>query len=151
MHTPSLAPSPTPSLTITHSHISCQEFLARWSLRWEFLAKGYCLLDVRDTPDFFKYSQPVGFNRKYGATVACELDGTLTKHDKSRRHSVKARCSYADKWCSYTHSHTHTLPLHSCMLARTSPLQQAPGRPRVDVDHCDWSGFDVYNHVVWAH
>ena len=85
-------------ITYALSHCRCETMLGVWSDRWELVAKKYCILDVRDTPDFFKYQQPVGFSKKYGGTVACELDGTVTKHDKSRRHSVKARCSYNDKW-----------------------------------------------------
>ena len=71
--------------------------LTKWSKNWSDVAKGYVRLDVRDNPEFFKYHQPVGFAEKYGKTVSNELDGTTTKHDKSRRHSVKARSSYCDK------------------------------------------------------
>ena len=71
--------------------------LAVWSARWEEVAKTRCILDVRDCEEFFRFHQPVGFQEKYGMCIHCELDGTITKHDKSRVHSVKARCSYNDK------------------------------------------------------
>ena len=78
-------------------HRRCQRVLRVWSPRWEVVAKGYCILDLRSQPDFYDYHQPVGFACKYHKVVACELDGTVTKHDKSRVHSCKARCSYNDK------------------------------------------------------
>lgn len=71
--------------------------LTVWSPRWEQVAKRNCILEVGDAGCFFRFHQPVGFHEKYGMDIDCELDGTITKHDKSRVHSVKARCSYCDK------------------------------------------------------
>lgn len=79
------------------SKYKCHVMLRTWSTRWEELSKTHCILDVRDDDDFFRFHQPAGFQDRYGTCIHCELDGTTTKHDKSRRHSVKARCSYNDK------------------------------------------------------
>ena len=86
------------SITYNFAHCRCEAMLKTWSGHWESVSKRYVMLDVRDDPDFFRLQQPVAFGRKYDVCVACELDGTVVKHDKSRRHSVKARCSYCDKW-----------------------------------------------------
>ena len=88
--------------TYMHSHCHivvcrCQRILKKWSERLEAKAKEYCILDLREEDDFFKWHQPADFGKKYGCCIECELDGTVTKHDKSRKHSVKARCSYCDK------------------------------------------------------
>lgn len=48
-------------------------------------------------PAFFEKMQPPKFKETYGRCMACELDGTTVVHDKSRVHSVRARCSYCDK------------------------------------------------------
>ena len=79
------------------SKYKCHTMLNVWCARWEQLAKKHCILDVQGDDDFFRFHQPVGFQERYGTCIHCELDGTTTKHDKSRRHSVKARCSYNDK------------------------------------------------------
>lgn len=79
------------------SKYKCHTMLRVWCPRWEELAKTHCILDVRGDDDFFRFHQPAGFQERYGSCIHCELDGTTTKHDKSRRHSVKARCSYNDK------------------------------------------------------
>ena len=79
------------------SKYRCHTMLRTWCPRWEELSKTHCILDVRKDDDFFRFHQPAGFQERYGTCIHCELDGTTTKHDKSRRHSVKARCSYNDK------------------------------------------------------
>ena len=76
---------------------NCEVMLGKWSRLWEDKTKEYCLLDLRDDADFFKTQQPAGFQERYGCVISNELDGTTIKHDKSRRHSVKARSSYNDK------------------------------------------------------
>ena len=87
-----------------------------WCDRWEVVAKKHCILDLREDADMFRFHQPVGFHEKYGMCIHCELDGTVTKHDKNRRYSVKARCSYCDK-CKWQASQglTWTTTIGTCV------------------------------------